>query len=256
MKLYSLPLDNNTLRGWSASIVLWTWHFSPPSLPEAMVMMLPLSQKYLYASPYCRIHAHRHYQRLAGLLGIFLHVVHCIDNVEHLYVGSASFVFLILLFVAICFAEDEFGLRCYTGETAARNALHVGFRTGCCTSGYVCAMKCIGLFQLQGVEYHFSLGIGHTGHIDSFDAQVAILVFEDGVGAIETGVNDSNDDAIAVVGLWKLLARAALHLVGVCGLSRLIEFQQGFRTYRNIRHPLQLGNSCQQLCSGSHHQHP
>ena len=136
-------------------------------------------------------------------------------------------------------------------------------------------MKCIGLFQLQGVEYHFgcveertvhflavnhrllafSLGIGHTGHIDSFDAQVAILVFEDGVGAIETGVNDSNDDAIAVVGLWKLLARAALHLVGVCGLSRLIEFQQGFRTYRNIRHPLQLGNSCQQLCSGSHHQH-
>ena len=195
--------------------------------------------------PYCRIHAHRHYQRLAGLLGIFLHVVHCIDNVEHLYVGSASFVFLILLFVAICFAEDEFGLRCYTGETAARNALHVGFRTGCCTSGYVCAMKCIGLFQLQGVEYHFgcveertvhflavnhrllafSLGIGHTGHIDSFDAQVTILVFEDGVGEIETGVYDANDDAIAVVGLWQLLARAVLHLVGVCDLARLIEFQ-------------------------------
>ena len=34
-----------------------------------------------------------------------------------------------------------------------------------------------------------------------------------------------NDDAIAVVGLWQLLARAVLHLVGVCDLARLIEFQ-------------------------------
>ena len=229
--------------------------------------MLPLS--------YCRVHAHRHYHGLACLLGIFLHVVHCIDNVEHLNVGSASFVFLILLFVGIRIAENEFCLRCYTGEIAARSTLHVGNRTGCCTSGYVYAVECIGLFQLQGVEYHvgrvedrtvhflavnhrllaLSLGIGHAGHIDSLDAQVTILVFEDGVGAIETGVNDSNDDALAVVGLWQLLARAALHLVGVCDLSRLIEFQQGFRTYRNIRHPLQLGNVSQLLGCGSHHQH-
>ena len=223
----------------------------------------------------CRIHAHRHQQGFAGFLGILLHVVHRKDNIEHFYFGSASFVFLVLFLVGIRLAENELGLRRYAGETAASNALHVGHRTGCSTSGYVRAVVCVGLLQLQGVEYHvgrveertvhflavnhrllaFPLGIGHAGHEDRLDAQVAILVFEDGVGAVETGVNDANDDTIAVVGLWQLLARAVLHLVGVSNLSRRIEFRQGFRAYRDIRHSLQLGNSRQLRGCGSDHQH-
>ena len=106
-------------------------------------------------------------------------------------------------------------------------------------------MKSVGLLQLRGVEYHFgyveerafqflavnhrllapSLGIGHPRHVGCFDAQIAFVVFENGMGEIETGVYDANDDAIAIVGLWQLLARAVLHLVGMCDLARLIEFQ-------------------------------
>ena len=113
-----------------------------------------------------------------------------------------------------------------------------------------------GSFQLLAVHDCFvAFSVGHAWIVGCLDAQVALGVLESRIGHIETGVDDTDNDTIALIGLWQLDASACMHLVSMGSLTAVVELQHGFHGFLNELYILQCCHVLQLPGCSGYHQH-